>query len=169
MINAPVCIIGCEPIGLASALVLAKFGIDSLLNERRDEVNTHPRSRFVDTNTMELMRFLGVAKAVEETGLGPDWTENNRWASALTGRQIAVIPSPTFHTATRSTSPTLPVMTCQDHAENVLLTEARASNELRPEAVVVARLREAVGTDDEVPIDITSTACGARRRGASTP
>ena len=143
MINAPVCIIGCGPIGVAGALLLAKFGIDSLLIERRDEVNTHPRSRFVDTNTIELMRFLGVEKAVEETGLGPDWTENNRWASALTGQQIAVIPSPTFHTVPRSTSPTLPVMTCQDYVENILLTEARASKHIelryRTEAIDVTQ------------------------------
>ena len=126
MIEVPVCIIGCGPIGLAGALLLSKFGIDSLIIERRDEVNTHPRSRFVDTNTMELMRFLGVEKAVEQTGLGPDWTEYNRWFSALTKTVIAEIPSPTFHTVPRSTSPTMPVMTCQDYVENVLLGEVHA-------------------------------------------
>ena len=125
MINVPVCIIGCGPIGLAGALLLSRFGIDTLLVERRGEVNSHPRSRFVDTNTMELMRFLGLEKAVEKTGLGPDWTAYNRWFNALTGNQIAAIPSPTFHTVPRSTSPTMPVMTCKDYVENVLLAEVR--------------------------------------------
>ena len=126
-VKVPVCIVGCGPIGLAGALLLAKFGIRSLVIERRDEVNTHPRSRFVDTNTMELMRFLGVEKAVEETGLGPDWTAYNRWSSTLTGQRIAAIASPTFHTVPRDTSPTLPVMTCQDYVENILLAEVRGS------------------------------------------
>ena len=143
MINVPVCIIGCGPIGLTGALLLSRFGIDSLLIERRGEVNTHPRSRFVDTNTMEIMRFLGLEKAVEETGLGPDWTECNRWFSALTGQQIASIASPTFHTVPRSTSPTLPVMTCQDYVENILLDEARADGRIelryRTEAVEVSQ------------------------------
>ena len=143
MINVPVCIIGCGPIGLAGALLLSRFGIDTLLIERRSEVNTHPRSRFVDTNTMELMRFLGLEKAVEETGLGPDWTECNRWSSAMTGQQIAVIPSPTFHTVPRSTSPTMPVMTCQDYVENVLLADARADERIemryRNEAIKVTQ------------------------------
>ena len=125
MTKVPVCIIGCGPIGLAGALLLSKFGINSLLIERRSEVNTHPRSRFVDTNTMELMRFLGVEKAVENTGLGPDWTQCNRWFNALAKDQIAAIPSPTFHTVPRSTSPTMPVMTCQDYVENVLLGKVR--------------------------------------------
>lgn len=127
-IQVPVCIIGCGPIGLAGALLLAKFGVGSLIIERRGGVNTHPRSRFVDTNTMELMRFLGVEKEVEETGLGPDWTACNRWFNALTGNEIAAIPSPTFHTVPRTTSPTLPVMTCQDYVENVLLGQVFKSD-----------------------------------------
>ncbi len=143
MINVPVCIIGAGPIGLTGALLLAKFGVRSLLIERRDQVNTHPRSRFVDTNTMELMRFLGVEKAVEATGLGPDWTEYNRWFSTLTGQQIAAIPSPTFHTVPRTTSPTVPVMTCQDYVENILLGEACANEHIalryRTEAVEVTQ------------------------------
>ena len=120
-IQVPVCIIGCGPIGLAGALLLSKFGIGSLIIERRGEVNTHPRSRFVDTNTMELMRLLGIEKQIEDTGLGPHWTECNRWFNALTKDEIAVIPSPTFHSVPRTTSPTVPVMTCQDYVENVLL------------------------------------------------
>ncbi|MDE0349214.1 MAG: FAD-dependent monooxygenase [Gammaproteobacteria bacterium] len=143
MINVPVCIIGCGPIGLAGALLLARFGVRSLVVERRDEVNTHPRSRFVDTNTMELMRFLGLEKAVEGTGLGPDWTEYNRWFSTLTGQQIAAIPSPTFHTVPRNTSPTMPVMTCQDYVEHILLGEARANERVelryRTEALEVTQ------------------------------
>lgn len=121
-IQVPVCIIGCGPIGLAGALLLSKFGVGSLIIERRGEVNTHPRSRFVDTNTMELMRLLGVEQEVVDTGLGADWTECNRWFNALTKREIAAIASPTFHTVPGTTSPTVPVMTCQDYVENVLLS-----------------------------------------------
>ena len=143
MTDVPVCIVGCGPIGLAGALLLEKFGIESLLVEKRGEVNTHPRSRFVDTNTMELMRFLGLEKAVEETGLGPDWTEYNRWFNSVTGEQIAAIPSPTFHTVPRISSPAMPVMTCQDYVENVLLGAARASGRIelryRTEAIEVTQ------------------------------
>ena len=148
MINVPVCIIGCGPIGLAGALLLSRFGINTLLIERRSEVNTHPRSRFVDTNTMELMRFLGLEKAVEETGLGPEWTAYNRWLDAMTGKQIAAIPSPTFHTVPRSTSPTMPVMTCQDYVENVLLAGVRGDQNIemryRTEATEVVQDEQGV-------------------------
>ena len=125
MIRAPVCIIGCGPIGLTGALLLSRFGIKTLLLERRGALNTHPRSRFVDTNTMELLRELGVEKEVEATGLGPDWTECNRWCKDLSGEEYARIPSPTFHTIPRSTSPCLPVMTAQDHVEAALIGKVR--------------------------------------------
>ncbi|MDJ0786481.1 MAG: FAD-dependent monooxygenase [Myxococcota bacterium] len=125
MIQVPVCIIGCGPIGLTAALLLSRIGIRTLLLERRGALNTHPRSRFVDTNTMELLRELGVEKEVEATGLGPDWTEVDRWADSLTGEEYACIPSPTFHTVPRSTSPCLPVMTAQDHVEAALIGKVR--------------------------------------------
>lgn len=125
MIEVPVCIIGCGPIGLTASLLLSRFGIKTLLLERRGALNTHPRSRFVDTTTMELMRELGIEKEVEATGLGPDWTEYNRWSRSLRGEEYARIPSPTFHTVPRSTSPCLPVMTAQDHVENALIGKVR--------------------------------------------
>ncbi len=121
MLEKPVCIIGCGPIGLAGALLLSRLDVPVLIVEKRSELNTHPRSRFVDTNTMELMRLLGIEKEVEQTGLGPDWTAYNRWLESLTGQEYAAIPSPTFHTVPRPTSPCLPVMTCQDYVEVELL------------------------------------------------
>lgn len=127
MINVPVCIIGCGPIGLAGALLLAKFGVKSLLIDKRSEINTHPRSRFVDTNTMELMRLLGVEKEVEATGLGPEWTEFNRWFNTFEKPAFANIRSPTFHTVPRKSSPSMPVMTCQDYVEEILLAKARSN------------------------------------------
>lgn len=125
--NTPVLIIGCGPIGITGALLLARHGIASVLVEKRSELNTHPRSRFVDTNTMELMREFGVEKSVEDSGLGPDWTACNRWAVSLCEGPIATIPSPTFLTVPRDTSPCKPVMTCQDYVENILIELVRGN------------------------------------------
>ncbi len=126
----PVCIIGAGPIGMTGALLLSRLGIRTLLVERRGELNTHPRSRFVDTNTMELLREFGLEKKVEATGLGPEWTAFNRWCTALTKTQYARIPSPTFLTVPRDTSPCLPVMTAQDLVENVLLEKIRGESNI---------------------------------------
>ncbi len=173
-----VCIIGCGPIGLTGALLLSRLGIKPLLVERRAERNTHPRSRFVDTNTMELMRELGVEKAVEETGLGPEWTRYNRWFDALTRNEYACIASPTFHTVPRSTSPCLPVMTCQDYVEGVLLEKVAADDniDLRFHTEVVALSQDAHAThltlrklDTNEDEDVTALyTIGADGPGSST-
>lgn len=122
MSDVPVCVIGCGPIGLASSLLLSRHGVPVLLVERRSELNTHPRSRFVDTNTMELMREFGIEKLVEESGLGPDWTAYNRWSVDLATEPYAKLESPTFLTVPGPDSPCLPVMTVQDEVEKALMT-----------------------------------------------
>ena len=174
----PVCIIGAGPIGMTGALLLSRLGIPTLLVERRSELNTHPRSRFVDTNTMELLREFDLEKQVEVTGLGPDWTEFNRWCNGLTKTEYARIPSPTFHTVPRDTSPCLPVMTAQDLVENELLAKIReqpnidvrfhteASDLEQDEAGTRLRLHSTkTGTDDVVEAEYT---IGADGPGSST-
>lgn len=120
MTDVPVCIIGAGPVGLAGALLLSRHGVPSLLVERRSELNQHPRSRFVDTNTMELLRELGIDAEIQATGLGPDWTAFNRWSDNLAVEPYAEIPSPTFLEVARPTSPCLPAMTVQDVVEGAL-------------------------------------------------
>ncbi|MEM7094252.1 MAG: FAD-dependent monooxygenase [Actinomycetota bacterium] len=122
MIEVPVCIIGCGPIGLTGALLLSRHGVPSMLVERRSELNTHPRSRFVDTNTMELFRELGIDATVEATGLDADWTAFNRWSDNLAVEPYAEIPSPTFFRALGPHSPCLPAMTVQDQVERALMS-----------------------------------------------
>lgn len=124
--DVPVTIIGCGPIGLAGALLLTQQGVASVIVERRSELNTHPRSRFVDTNTMELFRQLGIEDAVEATGLGPNWTAFIHWADSLAVAPFASIPSPTFHSVPGPNSPCVPVMTVQDEVEKALMTRVRA-------------------------------------------
>ena len=126
--NTQVSIIGCGPIGLAASLLLAKFGVRSVVLDRRTGVNVHPRSRFVDSNTMELFRSLGVAKEIEKTGLPPEWTEHIFWLPNLSEPAFAAVTSPTFETRPRASSPCLPVMTAQDLVEQALMAEAEKSD-----------------------------------------
>lgn len=157
MVDVPVSIIGCGPIGLTGALLLSRHGIGSLIVERRSELNTHPRSRFVDTNTMELFRELGIEKQVEDTGLGPDWTAFNRWSDSLAVEPYAEIPSPTFLTVPGPDSPCLPVMTVQDEVENALskvVADPNITVRFDTEAI------EVVQTDDETRVTLRDTGTG---------
>ncbi|MGI9601069.1 MAG: FAD-dependent monooxygenase [Acidimicrobiales bacterium] len=160
MTDVPVCIIGCGPIGLAGALLLSRHGVPSLVVERRGELNQHPRSRFVDTNTMELLREFGADKEVEATGLGPDWTTCNRWSDTLAVEPFAQIPSPTFLNVRRSTSPCIPAMTVQDVVEAALFTRVTADPDITvrfgTEAVELAQ------TDDHTQIVLRDVDTGDR-------
>ncbi len=176
--EVPVCIIGCGPIGLTGVLLLSRHGVPSLLVERRSELNTHPRSRFVDTNTMELFREFGIDKTVEATGLGPDWTACNRWSDSLAAEPYADIPSPTFLSVAGPNSPCVPVMTAQDEVEMALMSRVAADPmiEVRfdTEAIDVAQSADAThltlrdtNTDERQPVTAQYT-IGADGPGSST-
>ncbi|MEM7276012.1 MAG: FAD-dependent monooxygenase [Actinomycetota bacterium] len=161
MSEVPVCVIGCGPIGLITALLLSRHGVPVLLVERRSELNTHPRSRFVDTNTMELLREFGLEGRVTDTGLGPDWTAVIRWADNLSVPPYAEVDSPTFHSVPGPDSPCVPVMTVQDEVEQALMTKVAAD----PDITVHfdTEVVELSQTDEATTLVLRHTGTGKRR------
>lgn len=162
MIEKPVCIIGCGPIGLSFALLLAEMKVPTLIVEQRFEPSPHPRSRFVDTNTMELMRLLGIEREVLATGLGPSWTSVNRWGRSLIDPEQTAIPSPTFHTVPRESSPCCPVMTCQDYVERELLKAVDRSDLIECRFGVHASIL--LASDDVVELSLEELDSGSKQR-----
>ncbi|KNB50786.1 FAD-dependent monooxygenase [Streptomyces caatingaensis] len=68
--DVPVLIAGAGPAGLVLGLLLDRFGVPSLTVERRASPGALPRSRAVNTRTMEVFRWLGVAGEVRDAALG---------------------------------------------------------------------------------------------------
>ncbi|MGH3505892.1 MAG: FAD-dependent monooxygenase, partial [Nocardioidaceae bacterium] len=62
--SAPVLIVGAGPAGLTAAITLARYGVESLLVERRTDPSTVPRATAVSTRTMELIRSWGLEDQV---------------------------------------------------------------------------------------------------------
>ncbi|MCY3965467.1 MAG: FAD-dependent monooxygenase [Acidobacteria bacterium] len=117
-------IIGGGPIGLMGSLLLSRLGVKSLVVDLRGRTSTHPRSRLLDAPSVELMREVGVEQQVIDTGLGPDWTEYNRWFDSLAGKEICRVPTPSFHSVRTDRSSSMPVMTAQDYVEAILFDQA---------------------------------------------
>ncbi len=125
-IETQVLIVGGGPIGLMGSLLLSRLGVRSLVVDLRGRTSTHPRSRLLDAPSVELMREVGVEQQVIDTGLGPDWTEYNRWFDSLAGREICRVPTPSFHSVRTDRSSSMPVMTAQDYVEAILFDKAAA-------------------------------------------
>ena len=125
MKDVSVLIVGAGPIGLAAAILLKQQGIDVLVIDKKERFDNHPRARFLDSCTMELFRQMGVADAVEGTGIGALWTQTVNCFTTLSDEPIAKVASPEFHSVARTITPQVPVMTCQDLVEPILYEHAK--------------------------------------------
>ncbi|MET0450766.1 MAG: FAD-dependent monooxygenase [Mycobacterium sp.] len=106
MLNVPVLIAGGGPAGMSMALLLDRFGIDSLLVERRPTTTAHPKSRGCHARTMEQFRVWGIEERVRRAGL-PQESDVACWCESLSGPLVAYTqPAPTTNTpAPRSIVP----------------------------------------------------------------
>jgi len=89
MIEVPVLIVGGGPVGLATAIELGWRGIDCLLVEQGDGTTDFPRANTIDLRSMEFCRRWGIADAVREAGLPPDYPHTALYATSMAGYEIA--------------------------------------------------------------------------------
>ncbi|CAM5740927.1 FAD-dependent monooxygenase [Mycolicibacterium aubagnense] len=66
--HTPVLIVGAGAAGLATAALLAKHGVKSLVVEKRREVFRYPKARNLSFRTLEVLRGLGLAEEVHAVG-----------------------------------------------------------------------------------------------------
>lgn len=59
-VDVPVLIVGGGPAGLMTALLLARYGVESLLVEKHETVSALPRARGVHARAVEILRCCGV-------------------------------------------------------------------------------------------------------------
>jgi 2-polyprenyl-6-methoxyphenol hydroxylase-like FAD-dependent oxidoreductase len=122
--EAPVLVVGAGPVGLASAIMLAERGVAVTVLERRPQLSEHPRARLVNARTMEILRRLGLERAVREAAL-PATAMRSYFGAGLLDpgpRYVGLGGDPEDLDLT----PTLPCICSQDRLEPILLAAARA-------------------------------------------
>ena len=115
-----VVVVGAGPAGLASAVTLGSYGVETLVVERRASSSTLPRATVASTATMELLRRCGLEEKAWERSIDVEW---QAWACATLadadhGHAVEV-GLPTREQALL-VSPTSPACLAQDELEPLL-------------------------------------------------
>lgn len=84
MQEVPVLIVGGGPIGLSMAVLLERFGIETMLVERSATTTNHPKARGLSPRTMEIFRGWGIDEAVRSGGLCRE-ADVVHWCESLSG------------------------------------------------------------------------------------
>lgn len=164
-----VLIVGGGPVGLATAVFLARQGVRPILLERRPGSSIIPRATGLHARTMELFRSVGLEEAVAAAGLrivGPGKELDKVAAGRATplvmrGAQSLAALDRSFVMEAHDPpyadfTPSWPIWCGQDHYEPILLDAARAHGaDIRFDHEVRSLTQDAGGVEAVVE-DLTS-------------
>src|SRR5262250_2245902 len=122
-------VLGAGPVGLGAALELARFGVRTVQIEKHDATSSHPKTRNVNTRTMEIARGWGPAvyKRLRSIDAPDGWKSPIRFLRTATGEEFGTINSKGFEGPGPDVSPAKPIMSSQELIEQILLDAVRAS------------------------------------------
>jgi 2-polyprenyl-6-methoxyphenol hydroxylase-like FAD-dependent oxidoreductase len=131
--NVPVLVVGAGPAGLTTAVTLARYGIETLLVERRPDLSTLPRATAVSTRSMEIFRSWGLEDEIRAAEIDVAWLglACESLAGAAAGFPFPLGLPSREQAAVRS--PSAPACVAQDDLEPVLLRHLRSLGPARVE------------------------------------
>ncbi len=91
----PVLIVGGGPVGLSAALELARFSVPSILIEQREDITEHPKTRIINSRTVEIARGWGPAVYGRLHGIDvpQEWKSPVRFLRSAVGEELGHIDS----------------------------------------------------------------------------
>jgi putative polyketide hydroxylase len=119
-VNPQVLIVGAGPAGLVAAITLTRYGVPTLLVEKRTKLSTLSRATVISTRSMEIFRTWGLEEAVRA---GAADVEPCGWVTptlAAGEGTVITLGYPTTAEAV-AVSPSSPAWAPQDHLEPVLV------------------------------------------------
>ncbi|WP_225839301.1 FAD-dependent monooxygenase [Streptomyces sp. NK08204] len=84
----PVLVVGAGPVGMVTALALARQGVPCVVVDQDFETSVHPKLDYVNSRSMEFFRQLGIADDVRSAGVGPEHPADVIWSTGLAGEPI---------------------------------------------------------------------------------
>jgi putative polyketide hydroxylase len=164
MAPAQVVILGAGPVGLGAALELARFGVRTVLIEKHEGTSWHPKTRNLNTRTMEIARGWGPAvyKRLRSIDAPDGWKSPIRFLRTATGEQFGMIESKGFEGPGPEISPAKPIMSSQELIEQIQLDAVRASGlvDVRFATEATKLIRGGDPNDDGVALRVRSRTTG---------
>jgi len=93
-VDIPVLVVGAGPAGLLTCLVLAHYGVRSLLVERHAGESMLPRALGINVRSMEIFRSLGLEEDVQAMSVDVRGLPYITFMDSLQGPVLETIPLP---------------------------------------------------------------------------
>jgi 2-polyprenyl-6-methoxyphenol hydroxylase-like FAD-dependent oxidoreductase len=164
-IEVPVLIVGGSLVGLSSALLLARQGIESLTVEHHRGTAIHPRAAQMNPRTLEVLRSVGLEQMALRKSEEQFVQEGAVMAvETLVGKELAWYV-PNINAGTREVSPCPRVFLTQNVLEPLLQTRAQELGaELRFGTDMVSFAQDAEGVSAVIRDRDSGTAATVRAR-----
>ncbi|MCC3775057.1 FAD-dependent monooxygenase [Streptomyces sp. UNOB3_S3] len=165
--DVPVLIVGGGPVGLTARALLERWGVRTLLVEKRGELSAFPRSRLVNVRSMEIFRGLGLAGTIAAAAFAPEYGRV-RFCDTLHDRDFATAAMVGVD-APVPESPVIGALTSQDRLEPTLIAAADAPVRFGTELVGLDPIEDEAEDENEDENEASVVASLVdHRRGAET-
>jgi putative polyketide hydroxylase len=124
-IQTPVLIVGAGPVGMMSALLLARQGVRSVLIERRRELTAHPKGRGFNARSMELFRQCAMLDDMIAAQPKTEQVQHVAVGAGVDDPDLKIMPFFGAEQSIRDYSPAINVVGGQDIVEMVVVSHLR--------------------------------------------